>query len=166
MDKKFPNKTYLSVNRGIKANAGFTLIEILIAIVIVSLLAAIAIPSYQDYVDKTNNVTAGSDITRIDMVIERFWQENNFRYPVSLNEAGIGNMLDPWGNAYQYLDFTNVRGNGSFRKDRNLVPINTDYDLYSMGKDGLSRTPLTANHSRDDIVRANNGDFVGLASDY
>ena len=52
------------------------------------------------------------------------------------------------------------------RKDKNLVPINTDFDLYSLGKDGLSAGPLTAKDSRDDIVRANNGAFIGRAEDY
>ena len=35
-----------------------------------------------------------------------------------------------------------------------------------MGKDGKSRTPLTAKASRDDIVRAGDGAYVGLASAY
>jgi len=52
------------------------------------------------------------------------------------------------------------------RKDKNLTPINTYYDLYSTGKDGLSVSPLTAKHSRDDIVRANDGGFIGLATDF
>ena len=52
------------------------------------------------------------------------------------------------------------------RKDHRLVPINSDYDLYSMGKDGRSVSPLTARHSHDDIIRANDGDYVGLAKDY
>lgn len=52
------------------------------------------------------------------------------------------------------------------RKDRFLVPINSDYDLYSMGADGRSVAPLTASMSRDDIIRANDGAFVGLAEDY
>jgi general secretion pathway protein G len=55
---------------------------------------------------------------------------------------------------------------GKMRKDRFLVPLNSDYDLYSMGKDGDSRPPLTAQMSRDDIVRASDGAFVGLASDF
>lgn len=50
------------------------------------------------------------------------------------------------------------------RKDRFLVPINTDFDLYSMGKDGTSVPSLTAAASRDDVVRAANGAFIGLAS--
>lgn len=52
------------------------------------------------------------------------------------------------------------------RKDHSLVPINSDYDLYSMGPDGKSQAPLTANASRDDIIRANNGAFYGKASNY
>lgn len=52
------------------------------------------------------------------------------------------------------------------RKDRFLVPINSDFDLYSMGKDRETVAPLTAKKSHDDIVRANDGAFVGLASDF
>jgi len=55
---------------------------------------------------------------------------------------------------------------GQARKDRNLVPINSDFDLYSVGRDGQSAPALTAKVSQDDVVRANNGGFVGLARDY
>ena len=57
-------------------------------------------------------------------------------------------------------------GHEGVRKDRFLVPLNTDYDLYSMGKDGESTAPLTARQSRDDIIRADNGGFIGLASEF
>jgi general secretion pathway protein G len=52
------------------------------------------------------------------------------------------------------------------RKDRFLVPINSRYDLYSRGPDGDSRPPLTALPSRDDIVMANDGGFIGLAAKF
>ncbi len=52
------------------------------------------------------------------------------------------------------------------RKDRFLVPINSDYDLYSKGKDGESKAPLSPKVSHDDIIRANDGAFVGLASEF
>jgi len=55
---------------------------------------------------------------------------------------------------------------GQARKDRFLVPLNSDYDLYSAGKDGESRPPLSAQMSQDDIVRANDGAYIGLASQY
>ncbi len=74
-------------------------------------------------------------------------------------------MTDPWGNGYRYLNHATA-SNGAYRKDKNIVPINADYDLYSMGKDGATAAPLTAAPSRDDIVRANNGRFVGRASVY
>ena len=51
-------------------------------------------------------------------------------------------------------------------KDSALAPLNTDFDLYSVGPDGDSRLPLTAAASRDDILRANNGAFIGRAENY
>ena len=36
-------------------------------------------------------------------------------------------------------------------------PINSKFDLYSMGKDGVSQTQLTNKDSLDDIVWANDG---------
>jgi general secretion pathway protein G len=44
--------------------------------------------------------------------------------------------------------------------------LNSDFDLYSKGRDRDSKLPLTAEASRDDIVRANNGGFIGLAKNY
>ena len=52
------------------------------------------------------------------------------------------------------------------RKDKNLVPINSEYDLYSLGPDGDSMPPLTAKPSRDDIVMANDGKYIGPVEDY
>lgn len=57
-------------------------------------------------------------------------------------------------------------GVGGLRKDGKLNPLNTDFDLYSNGRDGDSKGPLSAKASRDDIVRANNGAFIGLGEDY
>jgi general secretion pathway protein G len=55
---------------------------------------------------------------------------------------------------------------GKPRKDHQLHPINTDYDLYSVGKDGKSTETLASNISKDDIIRANDGGYVGLVSNY
>jgi general secretion pathway protein G len=85
--------------------------------------------------------------------------------PASLDELRIGSRNDPWGSPYRYLRIEG-RNRGQWRKDRFLVPLNYDYDLYSMGPDGRSRPPLTAADSRDDVVRAGNGAFLGKAEDY
>ena len=76
---------------------------------------------------------------------------------------GHAGKLDPWGRPYVYLNLQDPATKGLARKNKNLVPINSDYDLYSIGKDGESRAPLTAKVSRDDVIRANDGGFLGLA---
>ena len=57
-------------------------------------------------------------------------------------------------------------GKGKMRKDRFLNPLNSDFDLYSMGPDGQSRSPLVAKASRDDVIRANDGQYFGRAAYY
>jgi general secretion pathway protein G len=143
---------------------GFTFIELMLGVAILAVLAGIAYPSYQQYVEKTRVQQAISDIRDIDARIQLYWLDNRW-YPADLNEVGKGGMKDPWGNPYQYTNLGG-KGHGKARKNKNLVPINSDFDLYSMGKDGNSTSPLTAKASRDDIVRASDGRFVGLASDY
>ena len=144
---------------------GFTLIEILIVIAILATLAAIAIPAYSNYIQRAKIARCIAEIRTLESEIAAY-QGNNDNLPDNLTDLGRGNILDPWGNPYQFLNFANVKGVGNMRKDRNLVPINAHFDLYSMGKDGKSQSPLTAKASHDDIIRANNGSFIGIASDY
>ncbi len=140
----------------------------MIVVLIVGILAAIAIPSYQKYVQKTRESTAMSDINIIALRLAAYRME--FDLPPDLATINIGNLLpliDPWGNPYRYLPLYGLPGNlPQARRDHNLVPINSDFDLYSMGPDGKSVKPLTGGLSRDDIVRANDGAFIGKASTY
>jgi general secretion pathway protein G len=52
------------------------------------------------------------------------------------------------------------------RWDKNEKPLNWDFDLGSMGKDGETMPKITHARSYDDIIRANGGRYVGLASEY
>ena len=52
------------------------------------------------------------------------------------------------------------------RRDRGLFPLNSDYDLYSLGADRATNPMVNARVSLDDVIRANNGRFFGLAGDY
>jgi general secretion pathway protein G len=143
---------------------GFTIVELTIAIGIVATLAAIAVPVFSNHVDKARNARAVVEIRGLEKLIT-IYDDDNLTPPDSLGDVGQGGLLDPWGNPYQYMRITGAMGEKP-RKDRFLVPVNSDFDLYSMGKDGDSKAPFTAMASRDDIVRANDGGYVGLASGF
>lgn len=148
------------------ARSGFTLIEIAIVLIITALLVKIALPAYADYRDKASVAQAKGDIRDMEIRINQYYADHK-AFPATLADIGKANLLDPWKHPYRYLDVTDIKmTKGQARKDKNLVPINSDFDLYSMGKDGQSAAPLTAQASRDDIIRANDGRFVGLASEY
>jgi len=161
-----PSELHAGIRRGrpIK-HRGFTLLEILVVVIIIGILSGIAYPAYTSYQNKANIERACVDIFNISQTISQFFSDHN-QYPATLADVGYAAFLDPWGHPYQYLNIQTAKGKGQMRKDRFLVPINTDYDLYSMGADGQSVPPLTAQVSRDDVIRANNGAYIGLASDY
>jgi general secretion pathway protein G len=143
---------------------GFTLLEILISLAIVGILSGIAYPLYTEYSDQARIVQASSDIQIISINISRYYSEYQ-SYPASLNEVGYATLLDPWGHPYQYINIETA-GVNHVRKNKFMHPINTGFDLCSMGKDGQTQLPLTAKASRDDIIRANDGAYIGLASDF
>lgn len=57
-------------------------------------------------------------------------------------------------------------GVGGARKDRFLVPLNSDFDVYSMGKDRDTVAPLSPPKSHDDVLRASDGGFYGLGKNF
>jgi general secretion pathway protein G len=150
-----------------QGNAGFGLLELMVTLVIASLLVSVAVPTYGQFADRARASKAIGDVGWISIEIGKYQLRNNDALPNSLADLGVPVPLDPWDRPYQYLNIAAAgAGNGKFRKDKNLQPLNTDYDLYSMGQDGDSKGPLNAKVSRDDIVRANDGAFVGKAEEY
>ncbi len=144
---------------------GYTLIELIVVIAIIAALSSLAVLSYSSYVGRARITKCRADIYTLEKDIKSYELWND-ELPDSLGDIGHGDLKDPWHNPYQYLNFANFIGVGKMRKDRFVVPLNTDYDLYSMGSDGKSKPPLTAKASHDDIIRANNGEYVGIAWAY
>jgi general secretion pathway protein G len=142
---------------------GFTIVELLVTIAILGIVSSIGMSLYKDYTAGANVNRAISEIRMIDLLVKDYALTTR-KYPPNLAAVGV-DFPDPWGNDYQYLAMATANL-GDKRKDHNLVPINTDFDLYSMGPDGDSVAPLTAQASRDDVIRANNGRYVGTAEGY
>lgn len=146
-----------------KRQRGVTLLELMVVVAAAVLLTTFAIPAYTGYVERSRMSRAIGDIGNISLQLYR-WQLNTRSFPATLADAGIA-TTDPWGRPYEY---TRVQGTPQnlLRKDHNLHPINTDFDLYSVGPDGSTQKPLTAGPSRDDIIRANDGKYIGVAAKY
>lgn len=137
------------------------MIELLLVMSIIGVLASLGVPQYQKAVEQARVAKAIGDIGAIQLELSSL-----DTLPISLAAVNRSTYQDPWNRAYVYVKLEGVKGSGSARKDHFLVPLNSDYDLYSVGKDGASSPPLTAKTSADDVIRANNGGFIGLASRY
>lgn len=146
-----------------RGESGLTLMELLMIMGAIGTLSAIALLLYTNFSYSAQIARAVADIAILESEIDTF-EMTNERLPNDLTEIGRDTLLDPWGHPYEYLNF--AVGGGQPRKDHALHPINTEYDLYSKGRDGASQPPLTASASRDDIIRANDGQYLGLAANY
>ena len=142
--------------------AGFSILELLVVTVIIGTLSTMVAPSLQRAREQAQVGAAAIEIRVIEAELAIYF-EINFALPVSLAAIDRAGMVDPWGYPYIYVVVT---GPGGSRKDKFMVPLNTDYDLYSVGADGASVAPLSAAKSQDDVIRALNGGFVGLASNF
>ena len=167
--------------RKLTKDRGFTLLEILFSTMIIGVLSAIAIPIYKGHIDKMNINNAIADINFIQICIERHYTET-FRYPPTMTDIATclpNNGIDPWGKAYVYLNLIDEekvkgkdkpkgedKGDDKKRRDHKENPIITLYDLYSKGKDGLSKSQLDNKESVDDVVLAHDGAFIGLTSNF
>lgn len=122
-----------------KAQAGFTLIEIMVVIMILGLLATLVVQNLRGATDKAKRTKAAADIAGLKTALDRYYMDNgsypttdqglqalvtppsNGRMPQNYEQGGYISRLplDPWGNPYFYQS----DGNG--------------YALKSFGADGV-----------------------------
>lgn len=139
--------------------------ESLLATATATLLVSVAVPVYNNFANEAYTSKAISDIGRISLQIERYRTNGKDELPASLAEINLSQLLDPWDNPYVYRVMVNTPDSEHSRKGAAGARLNSDYDLYSLGKDGRSEILINAEESRDDIVRAHDGAFVGRVSE-
>jgi general secretion pathway protein G len=121
------------------AEAGFTLVELLVVLAIIVLVAGIAAPQVLRYLGSARSEAASAQIKNIESALELFYIDNH-RYPTT--EEGLAalseptpdlaprwngpylknaaTLRDPWGNPYLYRN------------------TDQDVEIVSLGRDGAS----------------------------
>jgi general secretion pathway protein G len=144
---------------------GFSLVEIAIVLAIAGVLIAIIVPSMQGYIDRNRVAQAKVEIGEMSTKIRQY-EVSKAMLPDTLDDVGYGGRVDPWNQPYEYVNLRTSPASVKARKDKNLKPLNSDYDLYSIGPDGLTAASLTNAKSRDDVIRARDGQFIGTAAEF
>lgn len=144
---------------------GLTLIELLLGVTLLGIVTALVVPMVANHVREVRTERARAEIRGINTEILAHLQREG-ELPATLEDLEPRRRTDPWGHQYRYLPFTGPGWRAEARKDRFLVPINTLFDLYSVGPDGESRPPLQAGPSLDDVVMANDGGWIGVAAEF
>lgn len=117
-----------------QSEAGFTLIELMIVVAVVAILAAIAVPSYQEQVRKSRRAQAKSDLVEYAQMAERYFTVNNsyvgFALPTtqSPREGGTARYvlaLNPAATATTFTITATAQGAQAEDRCKDLSVTNT-----------------------------------------
>ncbi len=144
---------------------GFSILEMAIVLAIAGILIAITVPRLQGYIDRNRVAQAVVEIGEMSTKIRQY-EVSKAMLPDTLADVNYGGRVDPWNQPYEYVNLRTSPASVKARKDKNLKPLNSDYDLYSIGPDGLTAASLNNAKSRDDIIRARDGAFIGTAEEF
>ncbi len=94
--------------RGAQSEAGFTLIEMMIVVALIAILAAIAVPAYDNYINKAKIRTVQADLVALSLSFENEYQRK-LAYPsAKANIAALKAAFDGWAPSSEDFSFAST----------------------------------------------------------
>mgnify|MGYP001554035219 CR=1 FL=1 len=100
--------------------SGFTLIELMITVAVVAILAAIAVPSYIQYIQRGKVSEGISNLSSTRLQLEKYYADNHM-YGTGGDCGASGGVTMPSGADAQYFNITCTSANNNAVGDQTYV---------------------------------------------
>ncbi|KXS31909.1 MAG: putative Tfp pilus assembly protein, major pilin PilA [Candidatus Gallionella acididurans] len=111
-----------------KKQKGFTLIELMVTVAVVSILASIALPAYNSYVLRSKLAEAYANLGNFRVQMEQFYQDNRNYGSTACGVDSSGNVVVaiPAAPVVKYFTYTCSMGNGAQSYIATATGVTTD----------------------------------------
>lgn len=119
---------------------GFTLIEVMIVVAILGILAAVAYPSYQDYVDRGKAADATATLGDQRVRMEQYFQDNRNYGGAACRDAGASPQTWPVRSSKNYFDITCALTNGGAGFTLTATSVSGPSFVYTVNQNNVRAT--------------------------